>query len=365
MNRTFLTLAATLLLIACATGQNFSFIYDGIERTYIVSLPENYDPGDDHPMVINMHGLGSNALEQQFYSGFDQVADTAGIVMVYPNGVDNTWNIFSTSGTDDVGFISALIDTMADGFSIDLNRVYATGMSMGGFMSYRLACELENRITAIASVTGLLVFSPCEPSRPVPVLQMHGTADGVVPYAGVPFTIDHWTTHNNCPPDSVVTDLPDTDTTDQTTVTLTTFSPCDDSSKVLLYTINGGGHTWPGATIIVGVTNQDIHGSSEIWNFFRQFTLDDFTGLATLPEKQAGLVIRPMPVTSQSRIDIPPGSHASLTMRIYDLSGKLMREQVVEESHEILFNRSGLKTGMYIIEIISGKRIYREKILIH
>ncbi len=128
-------------------------------------------------------------LNRRFILLSTQVADTAGIVVVYPNGIDETWNVSSTTGTDDVGFISALIDTVDYQYSIDLNRVFATGMSMGGFMSYRLACELSERIAAIASVTGLQAFYPCNPNRPVPILQFHGTADPVVPYAGVPATI--------------------------------------------------------------------------------------------------------------------------------------------------------------------------------
>lgn len=361
-----ITLAVSLLLIIISIqAQNFSFIYDGLERTYIVHLPPDYDPGGIYPMIINMHGLGSNALEQQFYSGFDFVADTAGIVMVYPNGVENQWNAFFNFGVDDVGFISALIDTMSANFSVDLNRVYATGMSMGGFMSYRLACELENRITAIASVTGLLAYEPCEPSRPVPVLQMHGTDDPTVPYAGVPLTIAHWTNHNLCPPDSTVVDLPDIDPDDQSTVTLTTYSPCDDSSEVLLYTINGGGHTWPGSSIVIGVTNQDINGSVEIWNFFKKFTLDEFTSIPTIPEKYAGLSISPMPVTSSAIIKIPGNSTSSVTLRIFDLSGKLIIEEHHGYTGRIIFNRDGLKSGLYVVEVTAARKAFRSKMVVN
>jgi len=365
MKKTLFPLAILLLLFSSLPAQEYSFTYDGIERTYRVFVPEAYVPGEDHPMVINMHGLGSSAIEQQIYSGFDFIADTAGIVMVYPNGVDNTWNVFSTGGTDDVGFLSALIDTMAANYDIDLTRVYSTGMSMGGFMSYRLACQLEDRITAIASVTGLLVFSPCEPSRPVPVLQMHGTADQVVPYAGVQFTIGHWTNHNNCPSDSVVTDLPDTDTTDQTTVTLTTYGLCDDSSEVLLYTINGGEHTWPGATLSIGITNYDINGSAEIWNFFRKYTLDEFTGIQPLSLTQRRLIIKPMPVTGTSVVEVPGGYMHDRIFRLYDLSGKLMREEHHGRKGEITFTKDNLKSGLYILEITSGNKIYREKVLVY
>ena len=182
---------------AANSQQLYSFIFDGIERTYRVHLPDNYNENENYPLVINMHGAGSNSFEEEFYTEFDQVADTAGIVMVYPDGVNNLWNIFQDGGVDDVGFISALIDTMHINYNIDLLRVYACGMSMGGFMSHRLGCQLNNRIAAIGSVAGLIVYFNCNFTRKVPVLQIHGTADDVVPYAGVTNTMQYWTVMTN------------------------------------------------------------------------------------------------------------------------------------------------------------------------
>ncbi len=257
-------------------------------------------------LIINMHGLGSNSFEQEFYTEFDQVADTAGIVMVYPDGVNSQWNIYQDGGVDDVGFISALIDTMDANYSIDLLRVYACGMSMSGFMSHRLGCQLNDRIAAIGSVTGLLVYFNCNLTRKVPVLQIHGTADDIVPYEGVAYTMQYWTDIDGCP-DSVVTELPDIDTTDQSTVTLTTYNTCIEDSEVLLYTINGGEHTWPGATYIIGVTNQDIHASVEIWNFFKKFSLPVGVGLGEMDLAKAKLKIYPQPANGHAN-NRSPGS---------------------------------------------------------
>lgn len=164
---------------------------------------------------------------------------------------------------------------MKDYYDIDLNRVYSTGMSMGGFMSYRLACELSERIAAIASVTGLLAAFPCTPARPLPVLQIHGTADGTVPYSGVSSTISFWVGENNCPVSPVITNLPDINSTDASTVTKSYYGFCDDSTEVILYTVNNGGHTWPDAAINIGVTNRDFNANSEVWNFFKKYALEN------------------------------------------------------------------------------------------
>ena len=137
MKKALLTIIAALSL-SFAFSQEFTMIHDGLTRTYRLYIPPGYNPDTLYPMVINMHGLGSNAFEEEVYTAFDSIADTAGIIVVYPNGIGGTWNISSTTGTDDVGFLSALIDTVGSQYSIDLNRVFATGMSMGGFMSYRL-----------------------------------------------------------------------------------------------------------------------------------------------------------------------------------------------------------------------------------
>jgi len=363
MKRTILLSLLFTWFAAANSQQLYSFVFDGIERTYRVHLPDNYDENLDYPLVINMHGLGSNSFEQEFYSEFDLVADTAGIVVAYPDGVNNQWNIFQDTGVDDVGFISALIDTMDANYNIDLLRVYACGMSMGGFMSHRLGCQLNSRIAAIGSVAGLLVYFNCNLTRKVPVLQIHGTADDVVPYAGVANTILYWTENDGCP-DSVVTELPDIDTTDQSTVTLTTYNPCLEDSEVLLYTINGGGHTWPGATYIIGVTNQDIHASAEIWKFFKKFSLPTSVGIGESDLASAKLKIYPQPANSQVTIDVPLVEESQWKINLYDLSGRLVKNEDAFYGNNFSFSLNGLKQGLYIVELSSGTKVFRDKIVV-
>lgn len=363
MKRTILIILLFTCFAAANSQQLYSFIFDGIERTYRIHLPANYDENQHYPLVINMHGLGSNSFEQEIYSNFNQVADTAGIVVAYPDGVNNQWNIFLDGGVDDVGFISALIDTMHANYNIDLNTVYACGMSMGGFMSHRLGCQLNNRIAAIGSVTGLLVYFNCNFTRKVPVLQIHGTADDVVPYSGVALTIQYWTQNNECP-ESVVTDLPDIDPNDQSTVTLTTYSPCAEDSEVLLYTINGGGHTWPGANINIGITNQDINASGELWKFFKKFSLSESVGVGENDLASTKLKIYPQPAADVVTITIPVDEEKLWEMKLYDLSGKVVKAGTNILGSKFLFSVNSLKQGLYIVEISSGEMVFREKMLI-
>ena len=167
-------------------SQTFTFMFGGVSRSYIVHTPTGYNASTKYPLVLNLHGLTSNASQQQSYTGMNAVADTAKFIVVYPDGVNNTWNSgVSTSTVDDVGFISALIDTMQKKFGVNANKVFSCGFSMGGYMSHRLGCQLSNKIAAIATVSGLnAVTSSCTSTCPVPVLHFHGTSDGTVNYSG-------------------------------------------------------------------------------------------------------------------------------------------------------------------------------------
>jgi polyhydroxybutyrate depolymerase len=353
------------VIFSCSFSQEFSLIHDGITRTYRLHLPANYNPDSLYPLVINMHGLGSNAFEQEVYTAFSNVSDTGDFIVAYPNGIDETWNISSSAGTDDVGFISSLIDTLNYNYGLDLSRIYATGMSMGGFMSYRLACELSDRIAAIASVTGLQAFYPCIPSRPVPVLQIHGTADPVVPFAGVATTINNWVNYNGCPATPVTTDLPDIVPEDNSTVTISYYGLCDDSTEVILYTIVNGEHTWPGAQIIIGITNQDINASNEIWNFFKKFTIQGSTriddGLAFLKLKCS---FYPNPVKDMATVELSGHPDVPICLRIFDMNGKLHLEMSDLKEKRFLIDCSKIPGGFYVAEFTTNKEKIYQKIVI-
>ncbi len=270
--------------------QTGSIDFDGRLRNYMVYLPNNYTGSTTFPLVIYLHSYGWNAQQGMNYTQLNQVADDSDFIVVYPSGVPN-WNSgigdnpgWSTPNVDDVGFIDALIDTMSNNYSIDLERIYACGYSNGGMMAYKLACQLSHRIAAIASVGGCISTSTAESSNPVrtiPVLQIHGTSDPWVPINGstgwysVDQTLSHWTSLNDCVQvDTTI--LPDLDPTDGCTVEKVSYTNCSDNSSVVYYKVINGGHSWPGAGpagYSVGNTNQDINAGVEIWNFFKNYKL--------------------------------------------------------------------------------------------
>ena len=267
--------------------------HDGETREYFLYVPEGYTETTVWPLVINFHGRGSDSFEQMVYSSFNSLADEHKFIIAYPQGlVANVggvtathWNANFDTGVDDIGFVNAMLDEIYDNFNFELTQVYAIGMSNGGFMSYTLACDMSDHIAAIASVTGGMSgpsISSCNPQRAVPIMEIHGTADEVVPYLGldglpptVPDVVEFWVNNNGCDQvDFIQEDLPDLVESDSTTVALQHYNLCDQSSEVLFYTIDNGGHTWPGAFAVpaLGYTNMDIDASVLIWDFLKGHT---------------------------------------------------------------------------------------------
>ena len=241
---------------------NASITHDGIQRDYILYISELYDGSSAVPLVLNFHGYGSNANEQMFYGDFRDIADTEGFLLVHPEGTtfigNQFWNVGFpgiSSTIDDVGFTEALIDELATLYAIDLDRVYATGMSNGGFMSFLLACQLSEKIAAVASVTGSMTqdtFNDCNAQLPTPVLQIHGTEDDVVLYNGntlsIPIAdvISYWVDYNNCETTPTTSTLPDLDVSDGSTVEHSVYEDGDNGITTEHMKVIGGGHTWPG-----------------------------------------------------------------------------------------------------------------------
>lgn len=255
--------------------------HEGRTRTFLVHLPSGYDRDTPAPVVLNFHGRGSNAGQQAALSGMNAKADAEGFIAVHPQGVGATWNAdfccgeAMSSDVDDVGFVAAMLDELSRRFCIDPSRVYATGFSNGGFISHRLACELADRITAIAPVAGTNVTSPCEPSRPVPMFHFHGTEDTLVPYDGfaggfasVASTTGDWAGRNGCGATSA-TYFTSGD------VTCEEWTGCDADATVRLCTVDGGGHQWPGGFTVPGLgANTDaIVATDAMWDFFTAHTL--------------------------------------------------------------------------------------------
>ncbi|UPT68064.1 MAG: T9SS type A sorting domain-containing protein [Sphingobacteriales bacterium JAD_PAG50586_3] len=347
-------------------------MFDGVYRNYRLYVPAVYNSNTPVPLILNLHGYTSNATEQQFYSYFDPIADTANFLLVMPQGTrDNQnqtfWNAFGGPGPNDVGFLSALIDTINAGYNVNLNRVYSTGMSNGGFMSYKLACELSNRIAAIASVTGTMVttqFNNCTPTHPVPVMEIHGTADGTVPYNGgsgfaaIPNVLSYWVNNNNCNPVADSSDVPNSNTTDGCTAKRYVWSGGDNGATVEHYKVIGGGHTWPGALFNIGVTNQDFNASQEIWRFFNQYTLSGLTDIKQTAEATAGFTIYPNPTNTDFTVTFADNSKRTVT--VVNAMGQVV-QQLATADKQLLLPLS--TTGLYFVTVQQGANVWSKKVV--
>ena len=295
--------ALLLMLLAPAFGQlepgdhTRSVESDGRTRSYIVHLPPSCDGSKPLPVVLAFHGGGSNAKQMARFCGLNDKADEAGFIAVYPDGTGRfermlTWNAGNCCGyamrnnVDDVAFVRTLLDDLGSAAKIDEDRVYATGMSNGAMISYRLASELSDRIAAIAPVAGPMGTETCNPKRPVPVMHFHGTDDEFAAFQGGPgpksisqidfYSVEHsieaWVKANGCPAKPTITKEPDR-TDDGMTVTRKTYGPGGAGSEVILFIIEGGGHTWPGREPRIerlGKSTRDISANDLLWEFFRK-----------------------------------------------------------------------------------------------
>jgi len=336
----------------------FNTVHEGLDRNYALYVPASYEGLEATPLVFNLHGFGSNAAEEQFYTGMQFVADREGFLLCFPNGLENSWNVGWNFGSsaDDVGFIDQILTEISGEYNVNSQKVYSCGMSNGGFMSYTLACELNDKIAAVASVTGAMAESyvpNCVPNRAVPVMQIHGTADNVVFYEGtedvnipIEAVVQFWVNNNGCNTraDTIVVD--NTDTTDGSTAVRIEYNQCSADESVVFYKIEGGGHTWPGASLTIGVTNRDFNASQEIWNFFDSF---ENSFLADTEDQQISqsLFISPNPTHDFINIKLDQIEE----YKIFNLQG----ETLLSGKNNSIINVQDLNTGLYFIKASSAK----------
>ncbi|MFN0049463.1 MAG: T9SS type A sorting domain-containing protein [Cytophagales bacterium] len=338
--------------------------HGGLAREYRLYVPASYSPSKPAPLVLNLHGYTSNNLQQEFYGDFRAIADTAGFLLVHPNGtLDNNgnrfWNVgFFPSPIDDVGFLLALIDSISAEYNVNQQRVYSTGMSNGGFMSYELACKTA-RFAAVASVTGSITttnFAQCSPSKPTPAMQIHGTADATVPYNGtatflpVEDVVDYWVNFNNCNPTATFTAVPNTNTTDGATAEHYVYSGGDNNTSVAFYKVINGAHTWPGASFPIGTTCMDFSASKEIWRFFLQYALT-----TSLEKENDLLAFQLSPNPAETNCLLEWGTELSATIWVTDMQGRT----IYTTQHQGSFAEipvAHLSSGIYTLHIQSDKK---------
>lgn len=350
-----------------------SIIHDDLQRDYILYIPGIYDGEDAVPLILNFHGYGSNATEQLFYGDFRSIADTANFLVVHPEGtlLNNVshWNVGGWtfgSTVDDVAFTSALIDSLSIEYNIDPERIYATGMSNGGFMSYLLACQLSERIAAIASVTGSMTpqtYENCDPQRPMPIMHIHGTDDSVVPYLGAFFTepvetaLAYWVTFNNAEQEPSLNPIVDSNTSDGSNVEHIVYEGGDAGVSIEHFKVYGGDHTWPGTFFNQPGTNYDIDASLEIWKFLSSYNINGLIGNSSSLNEELDLrdlSIYPNP--AKNNIRVLKDHNSPQLFEIYNSSGIIVKQGVIEIQQENM-DISDLPTNMYFLRI--GKEITR------
>ena len=278
---------------------NGSLVSSDETRDYLLYVPKSYDRTKPTPLVISMHGAALWGAAQKETSQWNRVADREGFIVVYPSGVRGNgpriWREDNEVGlAKDVRFISELIDTLEAAYNIDPIRIYANGLSNGGGMSFALSCKLSDRIAAVGLVASaqLMPWEWCTDHRPVSMIDFHGTADPQVPYDGgktwvAPMRFPkqvtwaaNWARRNRCAPNP-------TDSAVAGDVTRRAYTSCADDATVVLYTIKGGGHSWPGGKPLpewfVGTTTNSIDATNLMWAFFREHRLR--TAQTAVPHK--------------------------------------------------------------------------------
>jgi polyhydroxybutyrate depolymerase len=265
----------------------------GRQRWGLVHVPKSLSADKLAPLVLVFHGGGGHARNMPNFTGFDDLADEQGFLVAYPESFNKNWNdTRGMSGADDVSFVQAFIVELERLYKIDPKRIYATGISNGGFFSTRLACDSADTFAAVASVAATMpetLLPVCKPSRPVSVLFMHGTKDPLVPINGgaiarsrgravsLADAAKFWRDFDQTSAKPAAEDLPD-QAHDATKVHRDAYGGGKQETEVVVYTIENAGHTWPGGTqylpsFIVGKVSQNLDATQVIWDFFQKHSL--------------------------------------------------------------------------------------------
>jgi polyhydroxybutyrate depolymerase len=296
IRKNFIILILTILVYGCFNNENQTsypntqtLTHNGLSREYFVYVPASYDETTKAPLMFNFHGGNGDIASAIEYSDMRHIADTAGFILVYPQGLpenDTRGGVWSykdantNKEVDNIGFVKAMIDKLASEYKVDEERIYSTGYSNGGEFSFELACSLSDRIAAIGVVARSMyieTYNNCSPQHPTAVLTIHGTKDdydGII-YAGITYypslndVNNFWINYNYTDTTAVIVQVPDLNSSDGSTVEHYSWNNGDSGVSVEHYKVIGGGHDWPGS-----FGNQDIDASLEIWNFVSKYNIN-------------------------------------------------------------------------------------------
>jgi poly(3-hydroxybutyrate) depolymerase len=330
----FVSLSAGLFAQASGFGgkPTDSFKVAGVMRYYVVYAPSGL--GGNPPLVFNVHGYNIDGPLMRAITQMDKVADREKFIIVYPSALNKSWNM---SGGDDLTFIVSIIDTIDARYHIDRNRVYATGFSQGGFISFLLGCKYSDVFAAIAPVSGML-NGTCTLKRPVPMFLKFGTNESVASVSQFMASVNSWLKLDSCPSTPVVT-RPYPSTNPKSKVTRLSYGPCAQGSEVVVDTVAGGTHEW----VLTADTN--VNTSEETWAFLKNFTLKGATGVRRHLVSAAHDQISVSYSSGMVRLQ---GIREKCPVSVFDTRGRLVSSTAVS-GRRIVFK--GRPSGVYVVMV--------------
>lgn len=381
INKNILPVALVVMLLIPLLGfsQDDSLTWDGLTRYYRTHVPTSYSSNIPTPLIIAMHGGFGSGSQLEIQSELSVKSDQEGFIVIYPDGVKSllgirTWNAdgccgySQTNNIDDVGFIGNLLDSIISKYNINTDKIYATGMSNGAFMSYKLACELSHRIAAIAPVAGTMNVQNCSPTRQVPVIHFHSYLDTSVPQQGGTGTGP--SNHYNPPLDSVLTvwrtnngcNEPDTLQHDSDLMHLK-WSGCTCNTNNELYLSYDGGHSWHGGqkTATGNETSKVVSANDKMWDFFKDNPLCAVYSKVVV---ENSIVASPNPFHNTITISVNRGRISEYTL--YNSLGQHQLKEYFKKGTSLhTVQTSNLPPGVYFLVVQNKSDLLTIKVVKH
>ncbi len=370
--RFLLIFLSMILISSIVTAQYHIFEFEGTSRYYLLHLPSSYNGLTPIPLVFSLHGSGGSGITNETGTGFSIKADAERFIAVYPDGIGASWNAGGSgypaayNNVNDIGFISALIDTLLNKYTIDVNRIYVAGYSMGAMMAYRCAAELSAKIAAIAPVEGTMLLTDCNPDRPVPIVVFHALDDVTVPYSGdayhpaVDLVLGTWRRINGC------SSIPDT-VYDSGGVLGLQWRADETGADILLYRSNTGKHAWPTKPA------NSISATDLIWEFFKSHSRISDTAIhpilpATTVKEFTLEQNYPNPFNPSTIIRFQIPKIAFVRVRVFDVLGRdvklLVNTMLPRGVYEREFSAANLPSGVYFYVLSSNGISVTQKMVI-
>lgn len=346
--RKLLVLFIVLTLFSwSAFAENGSMTIAGKSRTYIIHVPTGLPANP--PLVLNLHGMSSNASQQEQLSGMNKVADQGKFIVVYPNSDGSTWDLSATG--NDVKYVAALIDTMIKRYNVDPKKVFETGFSMGGMMSYALECSIPDKFAAFGPTSGYLMGGTggCSNAPPKPILHIHGAADDFVKYSDLQTFLNFFITKWHCPNKQTTTNY-----NGNSKLTKDYWGPCDQGGEITLISVAGMKHEIKNGT--------DFSEAQEVWNYFKKFA--DATGIAS--KVSANHAIQTFSAAyNNGKIHIRGVENIRL-VRVFDMQGRAitMWKNVNGTMHDVSLSISLASGAIYVIKVTGSSYVKTIKMVI-